>query len=135
MPRPERLPELAVLLKRKYGQMDRAERLSVLGGMVGRPLWSSTKLTQAEVHRLIERLRAKPDVCLTPNKVRYATALAARRAADSDTALRGAERTPYACPCGWWHLTTHHRGGQLRVSSDGTVYKRKRRPKAKDGVE
>lgn len=65
--------------------------------------------------------------CPTPAKVRYATTITARHAADRDTALHGTRHTPYPCECGWWHLTTSDRDRRLRVAPDGTVYVRKQR--------
>ena len=68
--------------------------------------------------------------CPTPGKIRYATTIAARQAADRDTALFGERQWPYPCACGWWHLSTKPLQRQLGVDKDGTVYRRKiRKPK------
>lgn len=122
------LEDLAALVERKHGKLTRPERLKLLGRMVGREVPSSWKLTGAEVRSVMERLRAERDTCPTPRKIRYATAVAARKGADAAEVLRGGDYRPYCCLCGWWHLTTHSKGGRLRVASDGRVYKRKRRP-------
>lgn len=129
--RRQRLGDLAALFVLKRGELPRPKRLLVLGEMVGRELSSTKRLTPAEVDLLATRLSAEPDckVCPTPRKIRYATALSAGRGANSASVLRGGQYKPYKCPCGWWHLTSHVRGGRLQVSSDGTLYwKRKKRP-------
>ena len=68
--------------------------------------------------------------CPTPSKVRYATTVLARAAADRDAAIHGKPHFPYPCACGWWHLSTELKGRKLLVSRDGTVYPRRKRKKA-----
>jgi hypothetical protein len=43
--------------------------------------------------------------CPRPDKRRYATRQAADLAARRRPAIAGLLLWPYACPCGWWHLT------------------------------
>lgn len=72
-------------------------------------------------------MTATDAACPTPAKLRYATPVVARRAADNDAAIHGEPRYPYACPCGWWHVSSKPRDRRLRVARDGTVYVRKPR--------
>lgn len=56
-------------------------------------------------------MSAKDLRCPTPHKTRYATEKMAQQRAEIRTHLGVSKiyRT-YACPCGWFHLTTSHRG-------------------------
>jgi hypothetical protein len=73
----------------------------------------------------------KPAECPTPGKVRYATTIVARQAADRDAAIHGTPHYPYPCACGWWHTSTKPYDRALGVNRNGVVYLRKPRPKTK----
>lgn len=53
--------KIAILIGEKRGPLSRPDRLATVVGMVGRQIASSTELTAAEAHDLIERLSQEPD--------------------------------------------------------------------------